>query len=203
MAASYQQSSSCSTSAVQISLTLNKKYLSFFLGGGGEGESTINRKMMTERAKGLGRFQKGERVGEQSWWFVILAAKIHPPTQKCLLTQASQSGSVTWGLHWLYPHPGTWQKNWHFCIPCCWSWLLGDWMPNSRLVAWLPCWPAGHLREEKRKISWSHWLALSASVIFFFVQWLSSEKKKQYRWQCLLKLGVCFFFNNNSNTDSV
>ncbi len=64
MAASYQQSSGCSTRAVQKSLTLNKKYLSFL---GKKGESTICRKMMTERAKGLGRFQKGERVGEQSW----------------------------------------------------------------------------------------------------------------------------------------
>ena len=61
MAASYQHSSCCSTRAVQKSLT--KKYLRVFWGG----KSTISRKIMTERAKGLGRFQKGERVGEQSW----------------------------------------------------------------------------------------------------------------------------------------
>ena len=63
MAASYQQSSGCSTRAVQKSLTLNKKYLRVFWGKK-RGESTIRRKMMTERAKGLGRFQKGEWVGE-------------------------------------------------------------------------------------------------------------------------------------------
>ena len=113
--------------------------------------------MMTERAKGLGRFQKGEQVRQQSWWFVLLAAKIHPPTQKCLLTQASQSGSVTWGLHWLYPHPGTWPKKmdisvstFNFCldkIPYCWAgwWGTGCW------TAGLLCWLAGYLREEKKK----------------------------------------------------
>ena len=43
----------------------SQKIFESFLGK--NGESTICRKMMTERAKGLGRFQKGERVGEQSW----------------------------------------------------------------------------------------------------------------------------------------
>ena len=65
MAASYQQSSGCLTRAVQKSPTLNKKYLRVFWGK--KGKSTISIKMMTERAKGLGRFQKGEQVGEQSW----------------------------------------------------------------------------------------------------------------------------------------
>ncbi len=65
MAASYQQSSGCSTRAVQKSLTLNKKYLRVFLGE--KENQPFVEKMMTEKAKGLGRFQKGERVGEQSW----------------------------------------------------------------------------------------------------------------------------------------
>ena len=145
--------------------------------------------MMTERAKGLGRFQKGEWVGEQSWWFVLLAAKTHPPTQKCLLTQASQSGSLVWlevstgfiHIQELGKKTDISVSTFNFClnkIPYCWSWLVGDWMPNSRLVAWLPCWPAGHLREEKEKnLIKSLTMSLSASVIFFFVQWLSSEKK--------------------------
>ena len=65
MAASYQQSSGCSTRAVQKSLTLNKKYLRVFLGE--KENQPFVEKIMTEKAKGLGRFQKGERVGEQSW----------------------------------------------------------------------------------------------------------------------------------------
>ena len=65
MAASYQQSSGCSTRALQKSLTLNKKYLRVFLGE--KENQPFVEKMMTEKAKGLGRFQKGERVGEQSW----------------------------------------------------------------------------------------------------------------------------------------
>ncbi len=65
MAVSYQQSSGCSTRAVQKSLTLNKKYLRVFLGE--KENQPFVEKMMTEKAKGLGRFQKGERVGEQSW----------------------------------------------------------------------------------------------------------------------------------------
>jgi len=48
MAASYQQSSGCSTRAVQKSLTLNKKYLSFL---GGKGESTICRKNDDRKSK--------------------------------------------------------------------------------------------------------------------------------------------------------
>ena len=159
MAASYQQSSRCSTRAVQKSLTLNKKYSRVFWG---KKENQPFVEKWWQKAKGLGRFQKGERVGEHSWWFVLLAAKTHPPTQKCLLTQASQSGSLVYleisigfiHIQELGKKTDMSVSTFNFClnkIPYCWSWLVGDWMPNSRLVAWLPCWTAGYLREEKKK----------------------------------------------------
>ena len=59
-------SSSCSTRAIQKSLTLNEKYLSVFWREKNSGEWTISRKNdRTERARGLGRKNKrGDRKGE-------------------------------------------------------------------------------------------------------------------------------------------